>query len=208
MSHDRGCPCGREPYEYSTCSCGRTRRPAAPTTAVPGTGQLEMVLRPPVLATAVAQETWDKRFLLLARQAAQWSKDPDEGVGAVVVSADRRSFSFGYNGFLRGYPDSYPVHGDKELKNRLTVHAERNALDNAPFDLKGATLYVTKPCCTECMKGLVQKGVVRVVYENWRPESRWFQDQVFALQIAKTMQVEAVLLKDCVDYSQVPGDEP
>lgn len=26
MSHDRGCPCGREPYEYSTCSCGRDKK--------------------------------------------------------------------------------------------------------------------------------------------------------------------------------------
>lgn len=153
------------------------------------------------------QETWDKRFLLLARNAAGWSKDPDEGVGAIVVSADRRQFSFGYNGFPRGYPDDAAPH-TKEQKNRLTVHAERNALDNAPFDLKGATLYTTKPCCTECMKGLVQKGVARVVYENWRPESRWFQDQVLALQIAHTMQVETVWLKDCVDYAQVPGDDP
>ena len=151
---------------------------------------------------------WHKRFLLLARNVAGWSKDPDEGVGALVVSADRRQFSVGYNGLPKGHPDDPATLGDKELKNRLTIHAERNAMDNAPFDLKGATLYVTKPCCTECMKGLIQKGVVQVVYQNWRPDSRWFQDQVFALNLAEQFGVETRQLADCVDYAKVPGDDP
>ena len=140
-----------------------------------------------------SQREWDRRFVRLAVEAGTWSKDPDEGVGAVVVSASRRQFSFGYNGLPRGNPDSPLVLGDKALKNRLTIHAERNALDNAPFDLEGATLYTTKPCCTECMKGIIQRGVRRVVCLNWRPSSRWFLDQQAARDLGTEHGVEVVV---------------
>lgn len=149
---------------------------------------------------STSQLRWDYRFMALAEQAASWSKDPDEGVGAVVVSADRRQFSFGYNGLPKGHADDAATLGDKDLKNRLTVHAERNALDNAPFDLKGATLYVTKPPCTECMKGLIQKGITRVVLKNWRLSSRWYKDQVFAQTLASELGVACLNL----DNEEIP----
>jgi dCMP deaminase len=144
----------------------------------------------------------------LAEEAKHWSKDPDEGVGAVVVSADRRQFSFGYNGLPKGHPDDEATLGDRELKNLLTVHAERNALDNAPFDLDGATLYVTKPPCIECAKGMIQKGIARVVCMNWRPESRWFQQQVQARDLLRGMHYSYDVLASTLDPTQVPGDDP
>lgn len=132
---------------------------------------------------STSQKVWDNRFMTIAIDVSHWSKDLDEGVGAVVVSADRRQLSVGYNGFPRGSrSDGRPMRKDE--KNRLTIHAERNALDNAPFDLKGATIYVTKAPCFECMKGLVQKGVVRVVYAPLDRTSRWMDDQREALALA------------------------
>ena len=130
---------------------------------------------------------WDLRFMRLAAEAASWSKDPDEGVGAVIVSADKRQFSFGYNGFPKGFPDTPEALRNKELKNDLTIHAERNALDNCPFPLDGTTLYCTKAPCLECMKGMIQKGVGRLVYPGLRTESRWYPNQLKALQLAKDM---------------------
>lgn len=127
---------------------------------------------------------WDRRFMRLAVEVSTWSKDPSEGVGAVIVSADRRQSSFGYNGLPKGHPDDEATLGDKELKNALTVHAERNAVLNCPFPTKGATLYVTKACCLECMKELIQAGISRVVYPGIRHDSRWFQDQVRATNLA------------------------
>lgn len=156
-----------------------------------------------------SHKVWDMRFMRLASEAKQWSKDPDEGVGAVVVSADRRQFSFGYNGLPKGHKDDRATLGDKELKNRLTVHAERNALDNAPFDLDGATLYTTKPPCLECAKGMVQKGIARVVVVGWRPDSRWFKEQQFARSFLQDyMHLDYEVLASTVDLAQVPGDDP
>lgn len=126
---------------------------------------------------------WDARFMKLAAEVASWSKDPDERVGAVVVAPGYRQLSVGYNGFPRGSDhDRRPM--DKALKNRLTIHAERNALDNAPFDLAGATIFVTKAPCFECMKGIIQSGVARVVHAPLDRESRWIDDQRDALTLA------------------------
>lgn len=156
---------------------------------------------------STAQLTWDKRFMLLARNISGWSKDPDQGVGALVVSPDRRQFSPGYNGLPRGHSDDPAILGDKELKNRLTIHAEMNAVLNAPFDLTGATLYVTKPPCTECMKGLIQRGISRVVYQDWRVDSRWYTDQVFAVGLGRAHGIEFAVLEDCVDYPTAGGGD-
>jgi dCMP deaminase len=109
------------------------------------------------------QDRWDGRFMALAHLVSTWSKDPDRRVGAVLVSPDMRSFSPGYNGLPRGVEDTFARLHDKELKNAMTVHAERNALDNADFDPRGCALYVTCfPCC-ECAKGIIQTGVSVVV---------------------------------------------
>lgn len=126
---------------------------------------------------------WDARFMRLATEVASWSKDPDERVGAVVVAPGYRQLSVGYNGFPRGSDhDGRPM--DKALKNRLTIHAERNALDNAPFDLTGATMFVTKAPCFECMKGIIQSGVARVICPDPTPKSRWYGDQMDARNLA------------------------
>jgi dCMP deaminase len=99
----------------------------------------------------------------MAELIAAWSKDPDRKVGAVLVSADRRRIAVGYNGFPRGIDDSQERLGDRELKNALTVHAERNVLDNASFERAGCTLYVTRFPCVECAKGIIQCGLRVVV---------------------------------------------
>ena len=106
---------------------------------------------------------WDGRFVRMAKEVATWSKDPKRRVGAVLVSADRRSLSVGYNGFPRGVEDTEERLGDADMRRTLSVHAERNALDNAAFNCHGATLYTTYFPCLECVKGMVQKGVARIV---------------------------------------------
>lgn len=48
---------------------------------------------------------WPQRFLELAQLVASWSKDPSTQVGAVIVDANRRVVSLGYNGPPRGTSD-------------------------------------------------------------------------------------------------------
>lgn len=123
------------------------------------------------------RRSWDQRYIDLAAHVAAWSKDPSTQVGAVVVGADRRKMTVGYNGFPPGIADTDERLADREMKYGLTQHAERNALDNATFSLEGATLAVTMYPCQECAKSIISKGIKRVVCppipdrEPWRSSS-------------------------------------
>lgn len=105
---------------------------------------------------------WDYRFFDLAAHVATWSKDPSTQVGAAIVNDDRQVLGLGYNGFPRGVHDYRHRYDDRETKLLFVAHAERNALDNAT-DVRGATLYSTLYPCTDCAKGIIQRGIKRVV---------------------------------------------
>lgn len=115
----------------------------------------------------MTSDKWDIRFLELAEQVAQWSKDPSKKIGAVAVNDDRRILATGYNGFPKGIDDGADRLHNRELKYKYVVHAEMNCIYNATHQgvsLNSATLYVTGlPVCSECAKGIISVGIKRVV---------------------------------------------
>ena len=106
--------------------------------------------------------SWDQRFMQLARFWSQNSKDPSTKVGAVIVGRDKREDCMGYNGFPPGIADDDRLK-ERETKYPLMIHAERNALDNARFDTRGATLYATLAPCCGCASSIISKGIKIVV---------------------------------------------
>jgi dCMP deaminase len=110
---------------------------------------------------------WNKRYLDLARDIAQWSKDPSTQCGAVVIGESGQVLSQGYNGFPRGMDDSDKLYNNRETKYDRIVHAEMNAIYNCAHNgvsLKDATMYVHGlPCCHECSKAIIQVGIKEVV---------------------------------------------
>ena len=120
---------------------------------------------------------WDKRYLKLAYEVAQWSKDPSSKIGAVTVGAKGQVLSQGFNGLPRGLKDSFTRLHDRETKYKFVVHAEMNAIYNATYNgtsLDGSTLYVYGlPICSECAKGVIQVGIKRVVMPNQKIEGKW-----------------------------------
>lgn len=107
---------------------------------------------------------WDHRFLKLARHISSWSKDPSTKVGSVIVRPDLSVASMGYNGFVRGFPDTEEVLQDREQKYRFIVHGEANAIVHAREPLHGCTLYVWPfPPCDGCVKLAIQAGIKRFV---------------------------------------------
>ena len=108
---------------------------------------------------------WDKTFLNLAHDIAKWSKDKSTKVGAVIVE-DKRIISVGYNGFPRGSNDDLEERHERPLKYKWSEHSERNAIYNAAANghaLTGTTLYCTMFPCTDCARGIIQSGIIRVV---------------------------------------------
>lgn len=127
--------------------------------------------------TLTSPNTWDDRFLALAHHISQWSKDPSTKVGAVLVGLDKRQVALGYNGFPPFVRDDHRLL-DRETKLRLTIHAERNVLDNAHFPVQGSTLYVTHPPCCNCALSIISKGIAHVVSSPLSPHfaARWGAD--------------------------------
>ena len=115
----------------------------------------------------VFNESWDERYLTIARDISLWSKDPSTKVGAIIVGSKGQILSQGFNGFPRKIQDLEERLVDREKKLKYTVHAEMNCIYNASFtgtSLDDSTLYVYGlPVCAECAKGVTQVGVSNVV---------------------------------------------
>lgn len=139
---------------------------------------------------------WHKRFLGLAAHVAQWSRDPEKKVGAVVVRPDKTIASLGFNGFPRGVEDNDARYQDKELKRELVTHAEINALLHAREPLHGYTLYVWPLApCVRCAASIIQSGISHVVTVPLKSDSAWGR----TLELAETMFREAGIDVTIVD---------
>lgn len=114
-------------------------------------------------------DKWDRKYLELAKHVANnWSKDPSTKVGAIVVNYDFHQEFIGYNGFPRGVDDTEERYANRELKYKMVVHAEVNAISKAGHLARGATLYVypsfsLPPICSDCCKVAIQQGIKEVV---------------------------------------------
>jgi dCMP deaminase len=119
----------------------------------------------------LSADIWDKRFLGLAEYYSSFSKDPSTKVGAVLVNDQNIVVGMGYNGFPRGVVDSEERLNNRDLKYKMVVHAEVNAILTAGHNAKGTRLYVYPafftPCiCNECCKVAIQAGVKEIIGKN------------------------------------------
>ena len=141
----------------------------------------------------LTSRTWDARYLKIAKDVSEWSKDPSTKVGAVIVGDKHQIVSQGYNGFPRGFKDSLDRLENKPVKYQYTIHAEANALYNALYNgscVNGSTIYVHGlPCCIECAKAIIQSGIKRVVYDS-KPKPNWEDSTAKALELFKEAGVE------------------
>lgn len=113
---------------------------------------------------------WNDYFMGLAHLSAMRSKDPSTQVGAVIVDERKRVVSIGYNGMPYGCDDdefAWEREGQfLDTKYPYVVHAELNAILNAPRPVIGCTIYVSLFPCNECAKAIIQSGIKRIVYED------------------------------------------
>lgn len=130
---------------------------------------------------------WNSRFLQLAALVASWSKDPDRKVGAIIIDTDRRIVGIGYNGFPRRVRDLRGRYANKELKNKMVVHAEVNAILNSVQSVRGAHLYSTFFPCPTCAGFIIQSGIVTVVAKKTASSREWKEKH----KVSKTMFDEA-----------------
>jgi len=139
------------------------------------------------------EENWHIRFIKLAHEVAEWSKDPSTKVGCVLVK-NKRVISTGYNGFPKNISDSFDRLMDREQKYEMTVHAEINAITTAALhgvSTEGATAYITFNPCSRCSAVLINAGIdsVYVSTANDIP-TRWLSNFILASKLLAEAGVE------------------
>ncbi|WP_249029961.1 deoxycytidylate deaminase [Tannockella kyphosi] len=115
--------------------------------------------------------SWDEYFMSVAKLSAYRSKDPNTQVGCCIVNASNKIVGVGYNGLPWGCEDDeYPWQERdgqlQETKYPYVVHAELNAILNSTTSLSGCRLYVSLFPCHECVKAIIQSGIVEIVFED------------------------------------------
>lgn len=119
--------------------------------------------------------SWEEYFMSIAKLSARRSKDPNTQVGC-CIEKDKKILSMGYNGFPNGCSDDeFPWDAENEdpmnIKDHYVVHAEINAILNYPGSashLQGSTIWVTLFPCNECTKAIIQAGIKKVVYLEYK----------------------------------------
>ena len=124
-------------------------------------------------------DSWNLKYIELAKKFASWSKDPSVKVGAVAIGFKGQVLSQGYNGFPKQFNDSLDIYKTSELKKYI-IHAEMNCIYHATLNgisLEGSTLFVYGlEVCHECAKGIIQVGIKEVVtYSPNPPKRKWLE---------------------------------
>lgn len=111
-------------------------------------------------------QDWDVRFMDLAKEIGEWSKDRNRGVGCLIVGPKNEIRATGFNGFPRGVDDSVESRHERPEKYLWTEHAERNAIYNAArigTPIEGCRMYVPWYPCMDCARAIIQAGISELV---------------------------------------------
>ena len=101
----------------------------------------------------------------------------------------------GYNGPVQGLDHSKIVWTRPE-KYDYMIHAEANAILFAKQDLKGATIYVTGPCCAACFNLVAQAGIKRCVFGPRMARCVTENSQKVQQEIAEAKGIQVVTFKE------------
>ena len=139
---------------------------------------------------------WQRRFFDLAYLVASWSKDPSSQIGAVIVDAQNRVISTGFNGLPVGVKDTEERLGDRATKYKMILHAEENAIMFAKQNLNGCSIYVTKmPPCAHCAALIIQSGIKYVYVPQTEIPERWRESTELTGQMFKEAGVKIQFIK-------------
>jgi len=112
----------------------------------------------------------------MARSIGHRSRCDRAQVGAVIVTADNRIASTGYNGPPQGLPVTGSCSGWCPRAMGLTdlsadysacesLHAEDNALLRADFtEIRGGTIYVSRAICIICARRIANSGLRQAIH--------------------------------------------
>jgi dCMP deaminase len=132
----------------------------------------------------------------MAKLVSTWSKDPSTKVGAVIVDSDNTVISVGFNGLPRRIQDTDQRLTNRDVKLKIIIHAEINAIITAKRPLNGTTIY-TYPfmSCSQCAGMIIQSGICRHISYKTNNE-RWKDSFDLALEMFDEARVIVNLLEE------------
>ena len=137
---------------------------------------------------------WEEYFMELAKLTAKRSKDPVTQVGDVIINKNKRIIALGYNGFIdipdndKLFPWTKNSNNYEEIKYSYVIHAEANAILNSTSSIKDSTLYVTLFPCRECAKLIIQSGIKKIIYLDYK-------EDLASLRMFKAANIEIIQYK-------------
>jgi len=135
--------------------------------------------------------SFDTLMLRLAHLMSTRSIDPSTKHGAVIVDAQSRIISMGYNGAVQGLAHDKIVWTRPE-KYDYMIHAEVNAILFAKTNLKDCTIYITGPSCAYCFNMIAQAGITRCVFGPRVAKCITDHSQKVQTEIAEAKGIEIV----------------
>lgn len=112
-------------------------------------------------------------FLMgVAELAAKRSKAVRLQVGAVVTDSKYNAVASGFNGTVRGFHTNtceHVVNGELVTDDRITIHAEQNAIAHAArrgISIEGGVAVLTHSGCCKCTSLLIQCGIEEIYYKE------------------------------------------
>lgn len=118
----------------------------------------------------IARPSWARTWMDVAEVVSRRATCPRASCGAVLVNPEQQLIATGYNGAPRRGDHCidvgcYLVNGSC----KRAVHAEMNAIYQAArngISLAGSILICTHRPCIQCMPGIIQVGIKRIVYRD------------------------------------------
>lgn len=139
---------------------------------------------------------WQARFMRLAREVSEWSKDPSTKVVAVLVAPDGKNLiALGFNGFAAGVDDTPARLADRAVKYPLTIHAEVNAILRAGHQARGAHMVCTHAPCAACASVMRAAGVVSVSYPSGGVLPHWGESHDLAMMALRESGLRTVVIE-------------
>ena len=141
----------------------------------------------------------DRIFMWKVHRISSISDDPRKKVGSIIGCSDGSIVGMGFNDLKPGTENRKEILNNKEHKNKIITHAERNAIDNArnflnfsSMGLEMCSIYVSFAPCEECAKYIIQAGIGRVVFPKMDPSSSWWESAERAKELMRNAGLELV----------------
>lgn len=147
----------------------------------------------------IKSEKWLNRFMKIAEDVSEWSKDPSSKIGAVIISNTGRILATGYNGFSSRFNDTEDLYQNREFKYSRIIHAEMNALINAlnyGINIDNSLLFVYGlPVCNECAK-IISNTNIKTVVMKYKHSEKWEESFKITKEIFKECGIEVIDLNN------------